>query len=381
MKPYDAQLEEKNFHGAVRIEKLGLLIDQSYIAAYISIGVALLLLLILWDAQDTSRLLPWFGVVTVLGLMRLLVLRNFKKLPPTETEGYLRERLYVYSTLAYFAAWSVGGIWIMPSDSFKDQIIVLYFLIGLAGSAVAVFSANRLLTLGSVAILITPPLLWFLSRGDSQSVLMAVAAVVFLLSAIRSSRVLTDTIDQNLSLKYALVEANEEVMQQARIDELTGLFNRRAFHEYGGLQAAQAVRNGTELSLVLFDIDGFKDFNDSFGHATGDEALRHIAKLVKDSVRGSDVCGRVGGEEFALLLPGTGVEQAALVAELMRQRFVDNPFSFPDGTAAITASFGVARLEADLGDTLQLADMALYKAKENGRNRVEVSSPDCLEPA
>ena len=365
------QLEQYESKRAVHHEKLTLLVEQSYIAAYISVAVGLLLLGALWDSQEHGRLLMWFAGIVLFGVLRILVLRSLRRAPPEIGKDGVRENMYVAVTLVYFLVWSVGGLCIMPANAMAEQVIVLYFLIGLAGSAVAVFSAHRALQLSSVTILLLPIVVWFFAQGDVQSVLMAVAGFVFLLSAFRSSRVLTDTIDQNLTLKHELISANEEVRQQARVDELTDLFNRRAFYEYGQLQAAQAARNKDELSLVLLDIDHFKSFNDSYGHATGDTALVHVAGQLKSALRSSDICGRVGGEEFALLLPNTSEEQACRVAESLRARLQDNPFSFPDGDAPITASFGVASVIGELRTAVANADNALYLAKEKGRNRVE----------
>ena len=264
----------------------------------------------------------------------------------------------------------------MPADSSVHQVVVLYFLIGLAGTAIALFSANRRLQLATIALLLLPATLHFLSKSDLLSLGVATAAGIFFLSAVRSSKILSRAIKQNLKLKHSLMDANAEKDKLARVDELTGLFNRRAFYEYGELQSAQAGRSGDPLALLILDIDYFKRINDTYGHHIGDEALKHVSALLSASLRKTDVCGRMGGEEFAVLLPRTSLEQAKGVAEFLRERLANTPFHFPDGERPITASFGVTQNDVDINELLQQADLALYQAKSDGRDRVNTYSPD-----
>jgi diguanylate cyclase (GGDEF)-like protein len=158
-------------------------------------------------------------------------------------------------------------------------------------------------------------------------------------------------------------------------DALTGVLNRRSFDERAQALTAACAEAGAPLALVAVDIDHFKRINDNFGHAVGDAVLKEFALRMLQTTKRRDCLYRVGGEEFALLLPHTGMEAAASFAEVLRRSLETTPFS---GVGRLSASFGVAELLP--GDTLQglmrRADEALYAAKANGRNRVERAMAD-----
>ncbi len=174
--------------------------------------------------------------------------------------------------------------------------------------------------------------------------------------------------------------AREEGYQRlASIDTLTGLTNRRRFHELATVELARARRYGTPLALVIADLDHFKEVNDHHGHQVGDHALTHAARVLAAAVRDVDVISRHGGEEFAILLPMTDAAGAAEVAERCRRRLSESPLDVPGvGPIQITASLGVASATGaalgSLDDLLQHADAALYRAKAGGRDRVELAS-------
>jgi diguanylate cyclase (GGDEF)-like protein len=154
-------------------------------------------------------------------------------------------------------------------------------------------------------------------------------------------------------------------------DYLTGASSRRAFFRLAEREHARAARTGTDLSVLLFDIDHFKRINDTFGHAAGDQVLVDIVRRTGSVIRQVDVCARVGGEEFAVLLPDASADMAALVAQRLR-RALEPPLAVadPQGEVSYTVSIGIARLEAgeSIGDLLMRADRALYEAKASGRN-------------
>lgn len=179
-------------------------------------------------------------------------------------------------------------------------------------------------------------------------------------------------------IALANAQRHRTVEQQALVDGLTGLANRRLCSAALEKELARAQRFGEPLTLVLADIDDFKRINDRFGHPTGDEVLKLFAKTLSKSVREIDLAGRWGGEEFALLLPGTDLEGGAELAERVRRKLVRSKFFAPDGERIrVTASFGVASFpEVTSQDQLVAAsDGALYDAKHTGKNRVAVASP------
>jgi diguanylate cyclase (GGDEF)-like protein/PAS domain S-box-containing protein len=176
-----------------------------------------------------------------------------------------------------------------------------------------------------------------------------------------------------------LRRANRELERLASTDPLTLLPNRRAFLDRLATELARARRRDERLSLAMLDLDHFKRVNDSRGHAAGDEMLRAVGRLLAESVREIDLAARLGGEEFALLLPATPVADAREAVERVRERF--NALGLVAGDSRrtrITVSCGIAEWDASAGgadDLLAAADRALYRAKSQGRDRVVVSEP------
>ncbi len=183
--------------------------------------------------------------------------------------------------------------------------------------------------------------------------------------------------DQAGRLETALAQverARREAEEQSRRDALTGLFNRRHFRDILAVELERARRSPSPVSLILMDVDRFKRINDTCGHATGDEVLRRVAQCVGRGLRRPDTACRYGGEEFALLLPGSDGHAARHVAERVRAAVAAVTVGHPGGPAAVTASLGVATMPAgeswDADILVDRADRALYAAKRAGRDRV-----------
>ncbi|TPG42619.1 sensor domain-containing diguanylate cyclase [Sphingomonas koreensis] len=165
----------------------------------------------------------------------------------------------------------------------------------------------------------------------------------------------------------------------AQVDHLTGALTRRGFMEQAEREIARAARYGRHSALVMLDVDYFKSVNDTHGHAVGDQVLQQIARIAEVTLRPSDVFGRLGGEEFALLLPETNSTEAMKVAERLRLAIADYAMPLPDGaTTRVTASFGIAEWSAGLAlpnAWIEQADVMLYLAKSSGRNCTKVAEP------
>ncbi len=175
----------------------------------------------------------------------------------------------------------------------------------------------------------------------------------------------------------------ENLEKQARYDSLTGLANRRSFYEKGEEIVELAQRTQTPFTLLFVDIDRFKAFNDTFGHSVGDEVLIKLARTITQNIRINDVAGRLGGEEFAILLPGTDLEGAFLLAERLRKAVEETPIEVQEKILFLTISLGIAKYDLQKGrinalkqleKVIKEADIAMYMAKEMGRNRVEIYS-------
>lgn len=176
-----------------------------------------------------------------------------------------------------------------------------------------------------------------------------------------------------------LVEAREALKFEATHDSLVRLWNRRAILDLLSKEFSRAKRLHTPLSIFLADLDFFKNVNDTHGHLVGDDVLLGAAAKMSAAVREYDHVGRYGGEEFLVVLPDCGAEAACQVAERVRQHIGEEPIVNTPTQVNITVSIGVAEWQAgeDITELLHQADVALYRAKQNGRNRVELS--DCTE--
>ena len=173
-------------------------------------------------------------------------------------------------------------------------------------------------------------------------------------------------------------------IELAVTDGLTGLHNRRYMDTHLETLVARALNRGKQLSLLITDIDRFKHINDKFGHAAGDMALAHFARLFSESRRKEDVVARVGGEEFALLLPGTDLRDAMAIADQLCAKIGSTPLETTVVGLPMTSSFGVAAIsekDKSLDDILLRADRALYRSKRAGRNQVDLESSQLLRAA
>jgi len=172
---------------------------------------------------------------------------------------------------------------------------------------------------------------------------------------------------------------NETLEKLALTDAMTGLPNRRAIDEWATRELNSAARNGFSVWAIVADLDRFKHINDTFGHNAGDEVLKKFSKILKTHIRRSDLCGRLGGEEFLIVMTHASRQDAERVAERIRAEFEMLSFSFSGCSMIATSSFGIAGFEANqpqpsFATLVSQADVALYEAKRAGRNRVEVAT-------
>jgi diguanylate cyclase (GGDEF)-like protein len=204
--------------------------------------------------------------------------------------------------------------------------------------------------------------------GIAITLLTTIVALVYLLAR---ERALHDSVQMDKRLQ--LQELASDLRFQATTDPLTGLNNRLRFNEAAALEIARSRRYGTALSLVLYDVDHFKQVNDTYGHLAGDQVLIELSRFVASRIRNVDVLARWGGEEFAILLPESQGETAYQLAVQLRDAIRDAVF---DEVGSVTCSFGVAQLEREENEQMLVsrADAALYQAKIAGRNEVVLAS-------
>ena len=297
---------------------------------------------------------------------------------------YLPDILWPSSAAAYLAVVSVTVVWPHPGLSL----------------AILPFFAATTLILAAAAIIRKQEELRPAEWGAAASKTIfglgqfVVAAVLFGAGADRAAA-LTQLVDHAAFLlmpagfigmaMFVLFmlasDVSEEMKEVAIRDQLTGLLNRRGFGEMNASAYATSRRTGRPVSVIMADIDHFKDVNDEFGHAAGDAALVHFAKLLCETRRGDDFAARMGGEEFALVLPGTQLDETMAIADDLCAQMAATPLVVDGRQVDMTASFGVATIskkDTCLTDVIIRADRALYRSKRAGRNRVDLESSQLM---
>lgn len=272
-----------------------------------------------------------------------------------------------WSVAVQFVAWtaylllSTARLWSTRGEKLEGQralmvILTLHAVIFLGGfyeQLIGTFDANA-----------PPDLFTWFGMIHLESILYAggTAVLVILMSKNRSER---------------------QIVEAAKTDNLTGAINRQAFFEGAERLLDRCCKDGSPYSMVMFDLDHFKNINDTQGHQAGDRILISFANTVQTTLRPNDLFGRYGGEEFLVVLPDASVETAYVIAERVRKAFAESHRFFNGSPLNATVSAGVASISTtcDLNDIIASVDRAMYAAKHNGRNRVEcVTSQNVVGP-
>jgi diguanylate cyclase (GGDEF)-like protein len=354
----------------VREDKLRLLFRQSFPALFISFATALLLSWMLWGHASEVVIIAWLGMLAVSTLGRLAVFVTYFRTRPAGVDLLKLERRYVFSLMVSSLIWGIGALFVMPVDSMLHQAITLFILVGMAGGAISMYSARYQMAVGAMAAVLLPSTLWLYTQPGDEQLGMALGATLFMAVLVRAAKVLASALQENFRLSRELHAAHAAADQQAKTDPLTGINNRRAFLDHGGQLIRYCERHELALSAMVMDIDNFKSINDTLGHLAGDTVLRQVGEIILTTLRRSDVCGRIGGEEFAVILPHTTEGAALGIAEKLRRTIAETQVTCGERRLDITISIGVASGAYDLGTLLAFADKAMYRAKAQGRNQV-----------
>ena len=357
----------------VRTDRLHQLFRQSFAAIFGSYLAAVLLCWLCWDRFDHQIILVWLGAQAVSSLLRLKMFLEWFRCPTSERTPERWERRYWVTLILSAGIWGIGALAVMPTDDRLSQALVILFAVGMSVSAVSCYSAYRYLTLTSMGLVLLPCTLWLLLQPSSMQVGVAVAVLMFSTFVVSATHKLSDALEKAFRLTRQMERAHKLSTVAAQTDELTGLMNRRAFYENAQLLYTQCRQNQQPLCALMLDMDHFKQINDTYGHQAGDQVLRQIGGVISSSFRQADVYGRLGGEEFAVLLPNTSLDTARNIAEQL-VKAISHMVAEP--VKGVTASLGVASsqtLDQDLHSLMNTADKALYRAKALGRNQVAVA--------
>jgi diguanylate cyclase len=353
----------------VQADQLRLLFRQSFPAVYISVVVALVVCQTLWTEVRHELLLGWLFLLCLCSLVRYSLFRLYWQRKPQGMQILAWEKPYALTLFATSLIWGLGILWFVSESAPLYRLVEFLFLLGMSAGAFSHYSARRYMVMGAMTSVLLPTTIWFFFCGQSMEVSLGIAALLFVCVLIQAGNAMSAAQAENLRLTYSLEAARYKAEQMAHTDELTGLENRRAFFEQAQALANYCERNRRPLSVVMIDADHFKQINDRFGHAVGDAVLCHLAGHLKARRRKSDVCGRLGGEEFAMLLPDTSLGEAMLLAERLCQACAAQPMHAGEEAVVCTVSIGVASEGYSIEYLLSCADEALYQAKAAGRNR------------
>ena len=366
----------------VRTDQLQLLFRQSFLAPFSSVCGALALSWLQLDFGNRSVIAPWLITLCLAVMVRMVMFWDYNRRLPEHRTTARWEGVYWVTLVFTSGAWGIGAFLLTSSNNLLSQVITLFFAVGMVGGAISAYSAYRYMPLISVGLLLLPTTLWLLFQPGTEQRLLGLTSLAFCAFVVRATRELSGALRSLLLLRRELVIQHGIASNAARTDELTGVNNRRAFNEQADTMFVYTRRYGVPLCALLLDIDHFKQINDTHGHAAGDKVLQAVVRRIQSTLREADLCGRLGGEEFGVLLAGTNMHEAVQIAEKIRLAVQAIEVLVNDTTLHVTISVGVAEAGGACVNTSTLlaqADAAMYHAKSNGRNQVQSSSAQALE--
>ncbi|MBX7119572.1 MAG: diguanylate cyclase [Gemmatimonadaceae bacterium] len=380
--PSEALLRELRVSQAVqRVRQLPtVFVANPLLAAFVAV--------VYWDHVFRTLLVIFVAAQAVLWTPAILSWRRLRnRARPTRVSPNNEKRALVFSISAGLL-WGAAAFALYPAGGTEERTTLVMLLTGLCAGSVSFFSSSPYASLGFWLPFMLSLLVQALTFMGGSPVLPA-AIAVFTVSAFWFTRTSWAQFVENVGILVErdrlLQEAKASGMQLelmlsrmsdlAMVDELTGLKNRRSFFDDIEPVIAGSRRRGKPVAIALLDLDHFKDINDTHGHAIGDDVLRTVARRIEETLRQEQIVGRIGGEEFVVLLPDTTPQQALVAIERVRKAVGETPIAVTGGSEVwITVSGGISPLVDGMvvPTALQHADKAMYRAKALGRNRVEV---------
>jgi len=357
----------------IRAERLRFVLIQSKLPIIFSPVAALILSVTLWNTVEAMRLMVFTGGLLLIAVQRVLATRMFPRPVPSGSALRRWEWIYIGSIMLVDLWWGIGALFLIVPGAGTESAIVFAFVMLMAGGHTASYSVHGPTVVLGVLALALPITIAFALQPDTFHRALAFVALMFIAASFRSVRTLRYFFGRTYRLAYDLQQARDRAERLASIDMLTELINRRAFYEIGETELARHARSGESLALLMIDIDYFKSINDRYGHGGGDAAIRALADVVRTQLRAGDIAGRLGGEEFAVLMPGAVLDEATQVAQRLAERVASTQTPYEGQVISYTLSIGVAQWQPgeSLDALVARADDALYRAKRGGRNRVE----------
>jgi diguanylate cyclase (GGDEF)-like protein len=353
------------------------------------VAIALLLGWALYGQVSTPALVAWIVAVVLVSAMRLLLQRAYRRADRSREAGRWGERFRAGAAAAGLT-WGLAAPLLFPAAA-EGRLVLAFVLAGVAAGGLSTLAALPG-AYGAFLLLVVLPLgAMLFAQASVNYFVMGVTSLLFVALLFATGRRTGEAFAESLRLRFeneelardlttkqqrleaTLAERQalvERLNTQAGTDKLTGAMNRLRFDEILAMEMKRSGRYGEPLSLVMLDVDYFKKVNDTWGHLAGDDLLVMLTVFVNGRIRDTEVLARWGGEEFVVLAPNTGVDEARRVAERLRQQIASGDFG---EVGPVTCSFGVTQFRPGEGAEafLERADGALYRAKAGGRNRVE----------
>lgn len=381
MNPLDTQnllkqdIEDRSW---IAIQQLHMLHANVPVALFGAVFCAAALLLLLWPVVPRQALLLWFFAGVLLNLLRSYGQHLYARQREQIDKAESWVRAYIAGTLASGLWWGTVSIWLFPAESPAHQMYVAFVLSGVSAGAMSLYSPLPRVFLYFALPALLPYVLRILDDGSTESRLMAGTVAMFLVILVRTSRQSGEAVQRVLELQLKNAALARALHHQATHDSMVDLVNHGEFLRRLERLASDPGPQHPEFSLVFMDLDRFKAVNDTGGHAAGDALLQIIAGILRKYCRASDTAARVGGDEFALLLPNCPRQRALEIGEHVRAEIEGLSFHYDGHDYTVGASVGISWGRAGLQQAsalLKAADTACYTAKQEGRNRV------CMLPA
>ncbi|WP_310446660.1 sensor domain-containing diguanylate cyclase [Thiobacillus sp.] len=354
---------------------------QLPISLIVNLAIGLILAAVLWNAVPTPVLLTWSGLLIAVTGARFLTLQAFRNAAPrSESDLASWTKYFLAGACAAGVVWGLSGMLLFDPGSFPHQVVLAFVLGGMMAGAVPLLSPVSHAYWCFAIPIVVPISIRMMWMGDRIHLVMGLMMVIFglamLATSVQVQRLFRDSEKLRREL-FSVIEVEQALEYLVRLDSLTGIPNRRLFEEELSKEWARTKRNHAPFSLIMADIDHFKEYNDHYGHPAGDLCLVEVAQAMHHALsRPGDVVARIGGEEFAFLLPQTDLSGAISVAEQIRERILalNLPHEASPVASHVTLSFGVSSSEltsvSSAGELIRTSDIALYEAKRCGRNQI-----------
>ena len=351
-------------------DKTGLLFDDvpqvcvsSFVAAGVWVGA-------MWRMLASAPLLWWWLLFAAAVAVRAVAYLRYRAQRPSPGQAGTWLRRYVGVVMSSALIWGLGTVLLVRDAGLLPQIATFSFLVCLSGAALVTYGLFPRLTLAVIVVLLLPIETVLVLDGVAFARWMALSALLFSISTLVGVHAYARRMEESFLRTYRLQEANRIAQWHAETDVLTGLKNRRAFSAAGRALIELAARERQPVSVMVIDLDRFKQINDGHGHSAGDAVLAGMGDLLRATLRRSDICGRFGGDEFAVLLPNTALEAAQAVAEKLHEAAMRTTVPLPGHDTALSFSIGIASGAGEDFDALMgRADQAMYQAKRCGSHR------------